>query len=1150
MFLVLNQFKTICLLLLLITFTQCEGSTYGTFFPSVPKEINKTTFPLNLRFAAKSDVILLKCPGSEYKHQNTMDNFKENKLLVKSGLMYSDTRDLFNWIISVYNASGPQLINCGDIGIKRNDGSHKHYDWMLNFNWQPGPNPYVKAKREKIINQLPITSKCGNDQKKILKFTRDKEGKLFELILVNEELKASDDLPHVNKLYYLFTIPEDTYKKEIEEPCMIFRAVNDRPLMVINGYNSTQKSLNNIDINVIKFDYLETSLEIQLLLTDQPKLKDFYKNEEILISKVIFTKDGAKEVPNSNKTTKGKFSLNGYELLKFSYDCPSTEDDHKITKIFYFAPPQENFKFPLEYILYASNETVVRPNCSINRFSFGYLYSVDYINKKIVNLTELNANGVENNGLYRSGAFVFTTDVTNFNTTLKCLYKTPNGEVALIHSFLHNDKASFGIDENGKRYLNVDEDKVTINKIQKSRFEKFKETFGTTGAISIIVGSVIIGILIFVGISVLIFLKAIKLHIRRKKLASKYPNIFALWKELSNANLEEYCKIVQSKKYIPDILKKQSVLKKIEGDEEVEFNTSTLFDSSLVKCFKSIFGEIRAHYINDVSPERKYIISDGPAPESVKYFWELFYKEDVAVVISMIYQDSDEDPETKNKLLYWPEKNQTYGNVTVKCLEELPTSLQNVKVLKFSMTMKEEKSKDLILYHVMNWKEHTIPHLDLHFINLHSEVSECAGNRNVLVHASRSAGSRVFMFTYFCCILEAIKADTSVYNPMEIIKEVREKRYGGNISSIEYAYLLKALVTYFFDNMMLIDKNNERMMFTNEYDRYLYKLDARKGSMDRRFKLFLQFINILDEGKLDELCVQFNYIGMMRKDALIQNCQRYYTAKGSLPKRNRYNDIECLDKTSVNVNGYDINNVLGYIHANQMVYKYGDGKERKIIMCQAPIQTTVDDMYDMIFRYKIGIIVILVNVKEITVQNKCFPYFPTDAKEMKGGKYTVMYIDKKVDDLNHIIEYDFTIHNDKNVTNNFKILHYTNWPDKSIPNESKTIHELYRRIINLYNDRHVAIHCSAGVGRTGTLALAIYMIDMINSCKAFDPIKFLDTLRSYRYKAVQNKSQFIFSLSIVYEHFRNKIDEMDPEAYNNFTTMSKNIFRQSEEYKG
>ncbi|CEF64563.1 Protein-tyrosine phosphatase, receptor/non-receptor type domain and Protein-tyrosine/Dual specificity phosphatase domain and Protein-tyrosine phosphatase, catalytic domain-containing protein [Strongyloides ratti] len=1148
MFLVFNQFKTLWLPLL-ITFTQCEGSTYGTFFPSVPKEINKTTFPVNINSNSSSDVILLKCPDNEYRHLTVNDTFNLNYSSDFRKLTISTESNTFAWTLLGYNLFGPHLVYCGVFGKALSDGNHTNFNWKFNFNWELAPKSYMMAKRVTINNKLPITEQCGDDQEKILIFTKDKEGKLFQLNLVDNKLKTSDELPHVNKLYYLFTIPEDIYEKEIVEPCLIYRAVNDIPEIIVKGYNSTLIKPNGTKVNVIKFDYLEKFLEIQLFLTDQPNLKDFYKNEKILISKVKFTKNGVKEVPNSNKTTKGTFSLNGYELLKFSYDYPSTERNRMIKKIFYFAPSQKHYKFPLEYVLYSSNETVVRPNCSINRFSFGYLYSVNYVNKKIVNLDDLNVNGVAKDGLYRSGDFVFTSDLKDFNTTLKCLYNTPNGDITLSHSFLHSDKASFEVDKDGKRYLNVDEDKVTINKVKKSRFEEFKEKFGLAGIIFIFVGIVIIVILIIIGIIGLIMLKKIKLYIRRRKMTSKYPNIFALWKEVSNANLEEYCKIVQDKEYIPDILNKQNFQKKIEGDEEIDFDITTLFDSSLVKCYKSIFGEIRAHYINDVSPERKYIISDGPTPERVKYFWELLFKENVAVVISIIYQEKTDGLVIDDKRLYWPKEDQTYGNVRVEFLDVLPTNLPCVNVLKFKMTMKGGESKELSLFHVTYWKEHAIPSTDLHFTNLYSEVSECAGNRNVLVHASRSAGSRVFMFTYFCCILEAMQADSSIYNPMEIIKEIREKRYGGNISSMEYAYLLKALIGYFFDNNMLIEKNNERMTFAKNYDNYLYKLDARENLMVGKVKNFLKYVNINDAGKLNELCVQFNKVGMMSKDALIKSCQRYYTAKESHPKRNRYNDIECLDKTSVNVNGYDSKNILGYIHANEMIYKYDEGNERKIIMCQAPIQTTLDDMYDMIFRYKIGMIVVLVNEKEIKVQNKCYPYFPTDGSEIKTSKYTVMYIDKRIDNVNHIIEYDYTIYNNKNIPNNFKLLHYINWPDKSIPIESGSIHELYKKIINLCNDRYIAIHCSAGIGRTGTLALAMFMIDMINSGKAFDPVKFLETLRSHRYKAVQTKSQFIFSLSILYEHFRDDIIKMDPDAYSNFKELAENIYRQDVNYK-
>ncbi|CEF64799.1 Hypothetical protein SRAE_1000305200 [Strongyloides ratti] len=519
MFLVFNQFKTLWLLFL-ITFTQCEGSTYGTFFPSVPKEINQTTFPVAINTNSTSDVILLKLPGYDYRHGHIDDTFTVNPDFMEFPLLFRNENKTFLWMSLVYTTSGPYQINCGAITNTHSNGTLQKLKWKFNFNWELAPKPYMMAKREKIFNQIPHPDECGNDQEKILIFTKDKNGKLFQFNLVDNKLKTSDELPHVNKLYYLFTIPEDIYEKEIVEPCLIYRAVNDIPEIIVKGYNSTLKKPNGTKVNVIKFDYLEKFLEIQLLLTDQPNLKDFYKNEEILISKLLYTKDGVKEVPNSNKTTKGTFSLNGYELLKFTYNCPSTGSNRMITKIFYFAPPQKHYKFPLEYVLYSSNETVVRPNCSINGFSFGYLHSVNYVNKKIVNLDELNVNGVAIDGLYRSGDFVFTSDVKDFNTTLECLYNTPNGDITLVHSFLHSDKASFEVDKDGKRYLNVDDDKVTINNTAKSGFEKF----GSIGAIFIIVGSVIIGILIFAGIIVLIFLKQIKLYIKRRKLGIPYRN--------------------------------------------------------------------------------------------------------------------------------------------------------------------------------------------------------------------------------------------------------------------------------------------------------------------------------------------------------------------------------------------------------------------------------------------------------------------------------------------------------------------------------------------------------------------------------------------------------------------------------------------------
>uniref|UniRef100_A0A0K0E6P6 TYR_PHOSPHATASE_2 domain-containing protein n=1 Tax=Strongyloides stercoralis TaxID=6248 RepID=A0A0K0E6P6_STRER len=114
-------------------------------------------------------------------------------------------------------------------------------------------------------------------------------------------------------------------------------------------------------------------------------------------------------------------------------------------------------------------------------------------------------------------------------------------------------------------------------------------------------------------------------------------------------------------------------------------------------------------------------------------------------------------------------------------------------------------------------------------------------------------------------------------------------------------------------------------------------------------------------------------------------------------------------------------------------------------------------------------------------------------------------------------------------------------PDLSIPTEKKSLHELYKRIVQLYANTHIAIHCSNGIGRTGTVALIIYMIDVIKSKSSFDPIKCLAKIREHRCKTVQTSSQFVFALSILYEHFKDQIDRMDKKAYENFMSLAGEI---------
>uniref|UniRef100_A0A0K0FAL1 Protein-tyrosine phosphatase n=1 Tax=Strongyloides venezuelensis TaxID=75913 RepID=A0A0K0FAL1_STRVS len=200
-------------------------------------------------------------------------------------------------------------------------------------------------------------------------------------------------------------------------------------------------------------------------------------------------------------------------------------------------------------------------------------------------------------------------------------------------------------------------------------------------------------------------------------------------------------------------------------------------------------------------------------------------------------------------------------------------------------------------------------------------------------------------------------------------------------------------------------------------------------------------------------------------------------------------------------------------------------------------------MLDMIYRYKVSIVVILMRPEESRIKiSKWIPYFPLSDDIFKTSNYIVTRTKYMDVDKNMISESEYSIHNGKDELFNFTILHYQGWPDKNIPCEHRSIYELYTKIMNIDTDNYIAIHCSGGIGRSGTLGLIIYLIDTINLFPSFDPIARLGYLRKHRYKAVQTYSQFVFALLVVFDHFKKKIDDMDPNAYQKFYNMARRIF--------
>lgn len=120
--------------------------------------------------------------------------------------------------------------------------------------------------------------------------------------------------------------------------------------------------------------------------------------------------------------------------------------------------------------------------------------------------------------------------------------------------------------------------------------------------------------------------------------------------------------------------------------------------------------------------------------------------------------------------------------------------------------------------------------------------------------------------------------------------------------------------------------------------------------------------------------------------------------------------------------------------------------------------------------------------------SKCYPYYPRknetnsgkiNNEEKETKKYKIKLLSEKNVGKN-LTERVFILQNPEKRKKKVAHLHFKNWPDHGVPDiiENFETFEILNNYIYAYRKRYdspVLIHCSAGVGRTGTLISLFYI---------------------------------------------------------------------------
>ncbi|GIY72400.1 tyrosine-protein phosphatase non-receptor type 11 [Caerostris darwini] len=254
-----------------------------------------------------------------------------------------------------------------------------------------------------------------------------------------------------------------------------------------------------------------------------------------------------------------------------------------------------------------------------------------------------------------------------------------------------------------------------------------------------------------------------------------------------------------------------------------------------------------------------------------------------------------------------------------------------------------------------------------------------------------------------------------------------------------------------------------------------------------------------------------------------QECKHLYSRNvGTLPEnrsKNRYKNILPFDHTRVILKDVDPN-VPGadYINANHITPDedtVGDGPKKYYIATQGCLHNTVADFWWMAWQENTRVIVMTTKEME-RGKNKCFRYWPEINQIKEVGKFVLKNLSES-STTDYILR-EFTL-TKENCTESRTIYHYhfTAWPDHGVPSDPGCVlnflHDVNHRQESVPGSGPIIVHCSAGIGRTGTFIVIDMIVDLIKrqglDCE-IDIQRSILMVRSQRSGMVQTEAQYKF----------------------------------------
>ncbi|XP_070257923.1 receptor-type tyrosine-protein phosphatase H isoform X3 [Myotis yumanensis] len=225
--------------------------------------------------------------------------------------------------------------------------------------------------------------------------------------------------------------------------------------------------------------------------------------------------------------------------------------------------------------------------------------------------------------------------------------------------------------------------------------------------------------------------------------------------------------------------------------------------------------------------------------------------------------------------------------------------------------------------------------------------------------------------------------------------------------------------------------------------------------------------------------------------------------------KNRYRNVLPYDWSRVPLRSLGGAPGSDYINASFMP---GLWSPREFIATQGPLPQTVGDFWRLVWEQQSHTLVMLTNCMELG-RVKCEHYWPLDAQPCTHGHLQVTLEGEKV--MENWTVRDLKLrHTQEQKTLSVRQFHYVAWPDHGVPHSPDPLLAFWK-VLRQWLDKTPQggppiVHCSAGVGRTGTLIALDVLLRQLECEGVVGPYSFVKKMRESRPLMVQTEAQYVF----------------------------------------